>query len=489
MDDIIAADKQIEQILQQITVIPEQVADGIVVIDLAGTIRFFNPAWVAMHGYDATEELIGRHISEFHTEEQMKTLVADFIEETKRRGQLAGPVEHMRKCGTVFCSQSKMTTARDKEGKTIGLVVFATNTTQPAHAQRHLSDQTIELTAANQQLQHQITEHGNTENVLKEQRDQLEQRLNQQNTELTAVKEQLQDEITERQQIQQRLKQQADELITALATNEQLQSQISEHREAADTLKQEIDELTSANEQLKHQITELAQAEDKLKIHNELLEQHIEQQANELKAADIKLEQMLTEQKTKAKANAEKAIANIETEYQQQLAKLKSEAEDTIAREKARADKAAGQIDNIKTEAEETVTKVRAEIEAKEKSYNETIEKIMANAEEKGNIHTEEMAKIKADAEQAVNEHKQTEVYLRQQIAELTAANKKLQNKVTKQKQAEKALKENREQLQQEIARRRQAKEDLTQLQARLNILLANICKLNQELKLTYLKT
>jgi PAS domain S-box-containing protein len=417
MDDIIATDKQIEQILQQITVIPEQVADGIVVIDLAGTIRFFNPAWVAMHGYDATEELIGRHISEFHTEGQMKTLVTDFIEETKRRGQLAGPVEHMRKCGTVFCSQTKMTTARDKEGKTIGLVVFATNTTQPAHAQRHLSNQTIELTAANQQLQHQITEHENTENELKEQRDQLEQRLNQQNTELTAVKEQLQDEITERQQIQQRLKQQADELITALATKEQLQSQISEHREAEKSLKQEIDELTSANEQLKHQINEQAQAEDKLKIHNELIEQHIEQQANELKAADRKLEQMLTEQKTKAKANAEKAIANIETEYQQQL------------------------------------------------------------------------AKIKADAEQAVNEHKQTEVYLRQQIAELTAANKKLQNKVTRQKQAEKALKENREQLQQEIARRRQAKEDLTQLQARLNLLLANICKLNQELKLTCLKT
>ncbi len=313
MDDIIATDKQIEQILQQITVIPEQVADGIVVIDLAGTIRFFNPAWVAMHGCDATEELIGRHISEFHTEEQMKTLVADFIEETKRRGQLAGPVEHMRSNGTVFCSQTKMTTARDKEGKTIGLVVFAANTNQPAQAQPHLSNQTIELTAANQQLQHQITEHENTENELKEQRDQLEQRLNQQNTELTAVKKQLQDEITERQQIQQRLKQQADELITALATNEQLQSQISEHREAEKSLKQ--------------------------------------------------------------------------------------------------------------------------------------------------------------------------------QIAELKAANKKLQNKVTRQKQAKKALKENREQLQQEIARRRQAKEDLTQLQARLNILLANICKLNQELKLTYLKT
>ena len=261
MDDIIATDKQIERILQQIAVIPEQVADGIVVIDLAGTVRFFNPAWVAMHGCDATEELIGRHISEFHTEEQMKTLVADFIEETKRRGQLAGPVEHMRGDGTVFCSQTKMTTVRDKEGKTIGLVVFATNTTRPTHAQRHLSDQTTELTAANQQLQHQITEHEDKVNELKEQGDQLELRLNQQNTELTAVKEQLQDEIAERQQIQQRLKQQVDELITALATNEQLKHQIAE--------------LTAANNKLQNEVTMQKQAENALKEDREQLEQEI----------------------------------------------------------------------------------------------------------------------------------------------------------------------------------------------------------------------
>ena len=238
MDDIIATDKQIEQILQQMTVIPEHVADGIVVVDLAGTVRFFNPAWVAMHGYDTTEELVGKHIGEFHTKEQMKTLVADFIEETKRRGQLAGPVEHMRSDGKVFCSQTKMTTARDKEGKIIGLVVFATNTTHPAHAQRHLSDQTIELTAANQQLQHQIAEYENTVNVLKEQRDQLEQRLNQQNTELAAAKEHIHNETSERQQLQQQLKQQADELITTLATSEQLQQEIALRRQAKENLAQ-----------------------------------------------------------------------------------------------------------------------------------------------------------------------------------------------------------------------------------------------------------
>ena len=253
MDDIIATDKQIEQILQQITVTPEQVVDGIIVIDLAGMIRFVNPAWAAIHGYSATDELIGKDISVFHTEEQMRTFVADFIEETKRRGQLAGPVEHLRSDGTIFCSQTKMTTARDKENKTVGLIVFTTNNN--GQSQHHPSDQTTELATVNEQLRNQITEHQNNTHELKEQCDQLEQRLNQQNTELTAIKEQLQDENTERQQIQQRLKQQADELIAALAADKQLQSQISEHQKTEKTLKQQIDGLTTANEKLLQALT------------------------------------------------------------------------------------------------------------------------------------------------------------------------------------------------------------------------------------------
>ena len=70
------------------------------------------------------DELIGKHISEFHTKEQMNALVSDFIEEAKRRGQLTGPVDRVRSDGTVFCSQTKITAARDKEGKVVGLVII-----------------------------------------------------------------------------------------------------------------------------------------------------------------------------------------------------------------------------------------------------------------------------------------------------------------------------------------------------------------------------
>jgi len=107
------------------TAMPKQAGDGIVLIDLAGTVQFANLAWVVMHGYSIADELIGKHLSTFHTEEEMNSLVHDFMEEVKHRGQLAGPVEHLRSDGTVFSSQTKMTVTRDKEGEIIGLAVIA----------------------------------------------------------------------------------------------------------------------------------------------------------------------------------------------------------------------------------------------------------------------------------------------------------------------------------------------------------------------------
>jgi hypothetical protein len=77
----------------------------------------------------------------------------------------------------------------------------------------------------------------------------------------------------------------------------------------------------------------------------------------------------------------------------------------------------------------------------------------------------------------------------------MTAGNKQIQQTKTKRTKTPRSLSEQssqlkaiEEQLQQKIAHR-QPKEDLAQLQERLNLLLANIGKLNRELKLTCLKT
>ena len=216
MDDIIAAHKYVGQALRHLTVIAEQASEGIVVLDLDGVIQFANAAWAAMHGYESTDELVGKQISAFHTEQQMKTDVIGFIEEVKRRGRLAGPLEHVRTDGTLLPTETLMVAFKNELGKAIGLIGFATDLTEHKHTKDELEryrnhmeelvrQQTAELTAATQQLQAQIAEHKQTENELKEYRDQLERRLKEQTVELTTANEQLQREVTERKQMEEQL--------------------------------------------------------------------------------------------------------------------------------------------------------------------------------------------------------------------------------------------------------------------------------------------
>ncbi|MHC4072561.1 MAG: PAS domain S-box protein [Planctomycetota bacterium] len=93
--------------LQQITTTSDQAADGIVLIDGGGTLCLANLAWAATHGHDNPDELIGKRVSAFHTEEQ-NTFMRDFVEEATRRGRLAGPVDRVLSDGTVFCSQARI---------------------------------------------------------------------------------------------------------------------------------------------------------------------------------------------------------------------------------------------------------------------------------------------------------------------------------------------------------------------------------------------
>jgi PAS domain S-box-containing protein len=125
MDNVFTAHKQIEQTLRYLAMIAERSNEGIVVIDLDGGVQFVNEAWIEMHEYKTKDKLIGKHLSLFHTKEQMKTDVTPLLEKTKRCGQLEGTVEHIRSDGTVFATQTKMILLGDEAGKATGFIVFA----------------------------------------------------------------------------------------------------------------------------------------------------------------------------------------------------------------------------------------------------------------------------------------------------------------------------------------------------------------------------
>jgi len=197
MDYIIATHKQIEQTVRYLTVIAEQAMEGIIVADFSGAIQYVNTAWAKMHGYENSQELIGKQINIFHTKEQMETDVIPFIEEVKHRGRLAGPVEHVRKNGTPFPTEMLIVILKDQMGKALGLIGFATD----------------------------ITEHERTKDELKRYRNYLAELVKQQTGELKVANEQFQREITERKQVEKCIRQQIDELRVV---NKQLQDQINE---------------------------------------------------------------------------------------------------------------------------------------------------------------------------------------------------------------------------------------------------------------------
>lgn len=234
--------------------------------DLNRVIQFVNAAWAVMHGYKTTDELIGKQISVFHTEEQMASDVIPCIEEAERRNQFAGRLGHVRRDGTPFFTEMLMVVFNDDAGRAMGLVGFATDITKQertedelrqyrCHMEELIKQRTEALEAAKSRLQGQITEH-----------EQAGQKLKQQTAELSAANEQLREQICEserakdkleqhRDKLEQRLKQQSDELMTVEA---QLQDEITRRKKQEDYYKQQTNAIIDAGERLRTRINELS---------------------------------------------------------------------------------------------------------------------------------------------------------------------------------------------------------------------------------------
>jgi len=217
--------KQVEQLLRHLGMITQQMDQGIAIIDPNGIICFVNMPWAKMHGYKTSNELLGKQISAFHTQGQVKVDLNSLIEETKCRGWSTCAVKHVRVDGTTFPTQMKMIVLKNEKSKAIGFIVITTDITE----HKRLEETATEAIKQGKELKEQI--------------------------------EQLQYNIHEREQNEGNIKQQAGELRAA---NEQLKHQITEHEQAEEYLKQKIAESTAAHEQLKDQIVESEKARKEL---------------------------------------------------------------------------------------------------------------------------------------------------------------------------------------------------------------------------------
>jgi PAS domain S-box-containing protein len=124
--------------LRLISAAVKQSTEGVAVIDLGGHIIFLNRAWARMHGYDQ-EDLVGKHISVFHSPEQMPAVEAA-IRQGRETGEFRGEMWHVRRDGTVFPTSMHNTVIRDDAGNPIAMVGTARDLTEREEAEKALRE-------------------------------------------------------------------------------------------------------------------------------------------------------------------------------------------------------------------------------------------------------------------------------------------------------------------------------------------------------------
>ena len=120
--------RRAQEKLLQLSSAVEQNKEGVVVADIEGNIMYINTAFAGMHGY-SVEEVLGEHISIFHSPEQMPEL-EDCTREVMETGAFNGEIWHARRDGSVFCGQMYNTLMRDNNGAPIGGIATLVDITE-----------------------------------------------------------------------------------------------------------------------------------------------------------------------------------------------------------------------------------------------------------------------------------------------------------------------------------------------------------------------
>ena len=114
----------------------EQSTEGVAVADLKGYLLFVNEAFAQMHGY-SPGELIGEHLSVFHTPEQMPSVDAA-NREAIAKGAFIGLVGHARRDGTTFLGAMRNWAITDDRGNPVGIIGTLRDVTDREEVQRAL---------------------------------------------------------------------------------------------------------------------------------------------------------------------------------------------------------------------------------------------------------------------------------------------------------------------------------------------------------------
>jgi len=98
--------------------------DGIAFFDIEGNVQFVNHAWARIHGY-GSEELIGKPIQVFFSEERFATEVEPFLHQMASQGSHASELRHLALDGTTFTAWVTARELKADNGKAFSRILVA----------------------------------------------------------------------------------------------------------------------------------------------------------------------------------------------------------------------------------------------------------------------------------------------------------------------------------------------------------------------------
>jgi len=128
--------KKAEEYLRLLSSAIEQSTEGMAVSNLEGNLLFANKAFATMHDY-SSEELTSKHLSIFHTPEQMPSVEAA-NRQIRETGEFSGEIWHARRDGTVFPTLMHNSLLRDKAGNPIGMIGTLRDITERKKAEEEI---------------------------------------------------------------------------------------------------------------------------------------------------------------------------------------------------------------------------------------------------------------------------------------------------------------------------------------------------------------
>ena len=133
----VTRNKQAEEEIRKFKTISDKAGHGVALVDLQGNLAYVNDSFAQMHQY-STEELIGKNLSIFHTEEQIES-VNQLHDQLKQQGSyVAEEVWHKKRDNTVFPTLMSATLIRDEGGEPLFMAATAIDITKHKKAEELL---------------------------------------------------------------------------------------------------------------------------------------------------------------------------------------------------------------------------------------------------------------------------------------------------------------------------------------------------------------